>query len=97
MRSVIGLYLGMSNVASSFGAVASIITILLWVYYSSLILLYGAEFTKVYAESHGSRAGRIWRMIPHPQWGFIAFGDLVACTSASSPGRRTPARGTHAT
>ena len=56
-KFLIGLYLGMSNVASSFGAAASIITILLWVYYSSLILLYGAEFTKVYAESHGSRAG----------------------------------------
>src|SRR3954466_15525464 len=56
-KFLIGLYLGMSTVASSFGAAASIITILLWVYYSSLILLYGAEFTKVYAESHGSRAG----------------------------------------
>jgi len=56
-KFLIGLYLGMSTIASSFGAAASIITILLWVYYSSLILLYGAEFTKVYAESHGSRAG----------------------------------------
>ena len=56
-KFLIGLYLGMSTIASSFGAAASIITILLWVYYLSLILLYGAEFTKVYAESHGSRAG----------------------------------------
>ena len=56
-KVLIGLYLGMSTVASSFGAAASIITILLWVYYSSLILLYGAEFTRAYAESHGSRAG----------------------------------------
>ena len=36
-------------------AAASIITILLWIYYSSLILLFGAEFTKAYAESRGSR------------------------------------------
>ena len=56
-KFLIGVYLGMSNVASSFGAAASIITILLWVYYSSLILLFGAEFTKVYAERHGSMAG----------------------------------------
>ena len=56
-KFLIGSYLGMSNVASTFGAAASVITILLWVYYSSLILLYGAEFTKVYAESHGSRSG----------------------------------------
>jgi membrane protein len=56
-KFLIGYYLGKSNVASSYGAAASIITILLWIYYSSLILLFGAEFTKAYAESHGSRSG----------------------------------------
>jgi membrane protein len=56
-KILIGWYLGSSTVASSFGAAASLITILLWIYYSSLILLFGAEFTKVYAESHGSRRG----------------------------------------
>ena len=53
-KFLIGYYLGTSNVASSYGAAASIITILLWIYYSSLILLFGAEFTKAYAESRGS-------------------------------------------
>jgi membrane protein len=57
-KFLIGYYLGKSNVASSYGAAASIITILLWIYYSSLILLFGAEFTKAYAESQGSRRGR---------------------------------------
>lgn len=57
-KFLIGYYLGKSNVASSYGAAASIITILLWIYYSSLILLFGAEFTKVYAESRGSRRGK---------------------------------------
>ncbi|WP_457090879.1 YihY/virulence factor BrkB family protein [Microvirga sp. P5_D2] len=55
-KFLIGYYLGKSNIASSYGAAASIITILLWIYYSSLILLFGAEFTKVYAESRGSRS-----------------------------------------
>ena len=55
-KFLIGLYLGASKIATSYGAAASIILILLWIYYSSLILLYGAEFTKVYAERHGSRA-----------------------------------------
>jgi membrane protein len=55
-KFLIGLYLGASKIATSYGAAASIITILLWIYYSSLILLYGAEFTKVYAERHGSRS-----------------------------------------
>ena len=44
-----------SHSASAYGAAASIITLLLWIYYSSLILLFGAEFTKAYAENWGSR------------------------------------------
>ena len=54
-KFMIGYYIGKSGVASAYGAAASIITILLWIYYSSLILLFGAEFTKAYAESRGSR------------------------------------------
>jgi membrane protein len=54
-KFVIGYYIGKSGVASAYGAAASIITLLLWIYYSSLILLFGAEFTKAYAESRGSR------------------------------------------
>jgi len=42
----------------SFGAAGSVITILLWVYYSSQIVLFGAEFTKAYAELRGSRSAR---------------------------------------
>jgi membrane protein len=56
-KSLIGWYLGSGNVASTYGAAASLITILLWIYYSSLILLLGAEFTKAFAESRGSHAG----------------------------------------
>ncbi len=53
-KVLIGWYLGASGVATGYGAAASLITILLWIYYSSLILLFGAEFTKAYAERHGS-------------------------------------------
>jgi membrane protein len=45
----IGLYLGYSSVGSSYGAAGSLIVLLLWVYYSSLILFFGAELTQVYA------------------------------------------------
>ena len=55
-KFLIGYYVGRSGIASSYGAAASLITILLWIYYSSLILLFGAEFTKAYAETKGSRA-----------------------------------------
>jgi membrane protein len=55
-KFLFGSYIGRSGVASSYGAAASLITILLWIYHSSLILLFGAEFTKAYAETEGSRA-----------------------------------------
>jgi membrane protein len=54
-KQVIGLYLGQSSTASSYGAAGSVIVLLLWVYYSTQILLLGAEFTRVYAEHEGSR------------------------------------------
>ena len=57
-KYLIGLYLGRASVASGFGAAGSFVIILAWVYYSSQIFLLGAEFTWVYAHSHGSKAGQ---------------------------------------
>lgn len=54
-QQLIGLYLGQSGVASSYGAAGSVMVLLLWVYYSAQILLLGAEFTRVYAQRHGIR------------------------------------------
>jgi membrane protein len=48
-KTLIGLYLGRSTVASVYGAAGSLIVILLWVYYSAQIVFFGAEFTKVYS------------------------------------------------
>jgi membrane protein len=53
-QEVIGLYLGQSSMASSYGAAGSVMILLLWVYYSCQILLLGAEFTRVYAEHRGT-------------------------------------------
>ena len=50
----LGLYLGSGAAASAYGAASSLITLLLWIYYSSQILLFGAEFTQVYASKYGS-------------------------------------------
>ena len=50
----LGLYLGSGTAASAYGAAGSLITLLLWIYYSSQILLFGAEFTQVYASEFGS-------------------------------------------
>jgi membrane protein len=56
-KSLIGWYIGSSAVASSYGAAGALIILLLWVYYSAEIFLLGAEFTKVYANRHGSKQG----------------------------------------
>jgi len=54
-KFAIGFYLGSYNIASIYGAAGSIIIILIWVYYSAIILYFGAEFTKVYALTHGQK------------------------------------------
>lgn len=57
---LIGMYLGNSAIGSSYGAAGSVILVLVWVYYSAQIFLFGAEFTKAYAHRFGSRsAGQI--------------------------------------
>jgi membrane protein len=53
-KLVIGIYLGHSNITAAYGAAGSIAVLLLWVYYAAQIFLLGAEFTHVYATSHGS-------------------------------------------
>ena len=53
-RFLIGLYIGKSGVASSFGAAGSVIVVFVWVYYSAQVFLLGAEFTWHYAKTYGS-------------------------------------------
>ena len=54
-KFLIGLYLGKADVGSAYGAAGSLVILLVWVYYSSQILLFGAEYTAVYANRYGSR------------------------------------------
>lgn len=54
-KFAIGLYLGKSSMASSYGVAGSFVVLLVWVYYSAQILFAGAEFTQVYADRYGSR------------------------------------------
>ncbi|MEO7953389.1 MAG: YihY/virulence factor BrkB family protein [Polaromonas sp.] len=55
-KVLIGIYLGKSSLASGFGAAGSLVVLIAWVYYSAQIFLFGAEYTWVYANQHGSRA-----------------------------------------
>ena len=54
-KFLIGLYIGKSAVASDFGAAGTLVVAILWVYYSSQIFFFGAELTRAYSLSHGSR------------------------------------------
>ncbi len=75
-KTLIGWYLGTSAVASTYGAAGALLIVLLWIYYSSEIFLLGAEFTKIYANHHGSQ-----QAAPVPS----------AATAAPATQRRDPA------
>lgn len=77
-KMLIGLYLGSSAVASAFGAAGSLVLLLLWVYYSAQILLFGAEFTQVYANRLGTKIV--------PEEGAVRIGAQTA------PATKTPAK-----
>ena len=84
-KFALGLYLGKSNVASAYGAAGSLVLVLLWVYYSAQILLYGAEFTQVYANRVGER------IVPTPEANVTdphkAAADRAGQAPARAPGR----------
>ena len=81
-KFLIGMYLGKSDVTSSFGAAGSMVIVMLWVYYSAQIFLLGAEFTWVYANAFGSR-----RNEPKPE---AATKSGAAAPTRSDSDLKTP-------
>lgn len=79
-KLLIGLYLGKSGLASSYGAAGSLVVVLVWVYYSAQIFFMGAAFTHVYARTFGShaRAGKASEN---------GAGQVIGSRSAPSVGR----------
>ena len=57
-KFLIGLYLGRSGISARFGSAGSLVVVLLWVYYSAQVFLFGAEFTWAYSHKFGSRKGQ---------------------------------------
>ena len=55
-KTAIGVYLGQASVGSAYGAAGSMVVLLVWVYYSALIMFFGAEFTQAWATRHGGVA-----------------------------------------
>jgi membrane protein len=80
-KLLIGMYIGKSAIGSGFGAAGSLVVLLVWVYYSAQIVLLGAEFTRVYSQTHGSRKG------------LLSFEEPVDQTSPVPSKSRTEAMG----
>jgi membrane protein len=55
---LLSIYISRAGIANGYGAAGSLVVLLVWVYYSAMLLLIGAEFTRVYAEQRGSRASQ---------------------------------------
>ncbi len=70
----LGLYLGKASFASAYGAAASMIILIVWVYYSAQIFFLGAEFTKVFGNYYGSQPGR------HAEGMIVASNYTAPCT-----------------
>lgn len=89
-KFALGLYLGRSSTASAYGAAGSFVIILLWIYYSAQILLFGAEFTQVYTRQYGSHADKpVQKVAPR---------ETVLVNDNAAPPRTpitTPKQGTH--
>jgi membrane protein len=81
-KALIGLYLGKASVSSTYGAAGSLVAMVIWVYYSSLIFFFGAEFTHVLAERYSKRSIRARQA-----------GDVLAPAPRASPGARQGQRG----
>lgn len=76
-RSGIGYYLGHSNAASTFGTASALAVLLIWIYYASIILLIGAEFTQVWVQHHD-------RAIV-PEKGAVRIHDMPPAGSQAKP------------
>jgi membrane protein len=91
----ISLYIGKASVASTFGAAGSLAVLLVWIYYSSQIVLYGAEFTRVYADEYGTRVVADDNAIPVPDTPLaraamekkIKAGEQPIATPGAAPAR----------
>jgi membrane protein len=93
-RFLIGLYIGKSGVASTFGAAGSLIVVFVWVYYSAQIFLIGAEFTWVYANTFGSmrHEPKAALQATHAPPGLPAVGDVPMTPSPAAAQAVPPAR-----
>ncbi|NUQ02215.1 MAG: YihY/virulence factor BrkB family protein [Armatimonadetes bacterium] len=81
-KYLLGLYLGRGSFASTYGAAASMVVLLIWIYYASLIVFFGAEFTQVYAIAHGR--------VPEPDAHAVPLTPEAMAQQGAPPRSRPP-------
>jgi membrane protein len=91
-KFLIGLYVGKASVGSPFGAAGSLAVLLVWVYYSSQIILFGAEFTRVSAIRRGARIEATSHADPAPDPGALTREADTPDTDPRPPTERPAAR-----
>jgi membrane protein len=83
-KQLLGFYLGRASYTSTYGAAASVVVLIVWVYYSSQVFFLGAEFTKAFASRYGSRhigtPEKLVQLASEPKPG----GDHKVITSADA-------------
>jgi len=84
-KELIGLYLGRVSVGSIYGAAGSLVVLLVWIYYSAQIFLFGAEFTQVYAKTYGTRLRAAKRPAEHAAPGPLPAPSQAAPQEAQAP------------
>ncbi len=93
-KFLLGLYLGRQSTSSAYGAAGSVIIILMWVYYASIILLFGAEFTQVYARRTGAKVRPDKYAVPLTEEERAEQGMTRGEDSRQSAGHKRPATAT---
>ena len=85
-KFLISFYIGASDVGSTYGAAGSLVILLVWIYYSSIILYFGAEFTKYYAFDKGARI----QPDQNSQWESGRSPNVSASEEKDNPALKTP-------
>jgi membrane protein len=83
-KQLIGLYLGKTSFSSTYGAAGSLVIVLVWVYYSSMLFFLGAEFTKVYTRTFGSQFSRKLQPVPPSPENVVLDPSTGAPTTAGN-------------
>jgi membrane protein len=84
-KFLIGLYIGKQGLESTFGAAASLVVLLIWVYYSAQILLFGAEFARAYARRHGHSPSQAAPPEPSKTSSALPADDALRAFAKQSP------------